>query len=401
MSFISRFIGCFTLFLLGFAPVFAASITLINVEQVDGQTRVSISYDAPVAAPKVFSLGEGKPRIVIDVKDAKAAFPTILENAVDIAAIRHAKRDKGTRLVIDLAAKGRLASHNHTARQTIILLKPNQSVAPVAVTSSPAIAPKVAPIITAARARAKSPAGIAIPRIKPAVENAIPYHAARKPLIVIDPGHGGYDPGAIGNTGTKEKTVTLKAAQELQKQLLASGRYQVLLTRTKDVYVGLDERVRRTRVRDADLFISLHADSLESSSTRGASVYTLANYARGRGAKVVDTQNWIMDVDLSETSDTVDSILVSLAQNKTFSNSHRFAQMLIPEIEKVAPILRNTHRRKGLAVLLAPDVPAVLLEMGYISNAIDERALNSPYERTRKMRAVRVTIDSYFASQNF
>jgi len=209
----------------------------------------------------------------------------------------------------------------------------------------------------------KNPAITAVPypRLQPLQRDIV----KSKPIIVIDPGHGGHDPGALGKKGLKEKDVTFKAAKELQKKLIATGRYRVMLTRDKDVYVKHDDRLRIARAGGADLFISLHADSTGSADTRGASVYTLADRAKNRSKNLTATQNWVMDVDLSSHSDPVGDILVDLAQRKTFSQSSQFADILIPSLSHSTRLVGNTHRRAGLAVLLAPDVPAVLLEMGF------------------------------------
>lgn len=381
------------------APSAHGKVTLDSVtsELVGDDLRVTLSYSDVIDAPKVFSLGDGKPRIVIDVSGvvvSKTFSQTVMK---PVSGVRYAARGQGSRIVLDLAAGAKRMSHDHIGSQTYIYVKGKKAASRTSVAVNAPV-----PAAKYSGPREAGPSGIPVPRLKPYGQGEAQSVAAiapvKKRLIVIDAGHGGYDPGAIGATGSKEKTVTLKAAQELQKQLLKTGRYEVYLTRSKDVYVDHYERVRRARVREADLFISLHADALESRKTRGASVYTLAAHAKGRSTKLVDKQNFIVDVDLSQETDAVGDILVSLAQKKTFSNSHRFAEMLIPEIEKVAPILRNTHRQKGLAVLLAPDVPAVLFEMGYISNATDEKALNSATERAKKMRAVVKTIDQYFSA---
>jgi len=373
-------------FCLSGALAHAVQITGLTAQtDAAGQTQITVTYAAPVSAPKIFTISGDKPRIVIDSPKSSPVSGFAPADIPGVKAVRHAARGEGTRIVLDLAAGSRMLDYSYSGAQSSISLK-TAGHAPSSAVTAPSSGPSV------------SASGIPIPRIKPRGLYAQAEPAVKR-LIVIDAGHGGYDPGAIGAAGTKEKSVTLAAAQELQKQLLATGRYTVYLTREKDVYVDHYERVRRARVREADLFISLHADALESRKTRGASVYTLASYAQNRSTKLVDKQAFIVDVDLRDTQDSVGDILVSLAQKKTFSNSHKFAQMLIPNLEKVAPVLRNTHRQKGLAVLLAPDVPAVLLEMGYISNPTDEKALKSPRERTRKMKAVVTTIDAYFSAQ--
>ena len=226
-----------------------------------------------------------------------------------------------------------------------------------------------------------------------------PLHAApkvvQKPVIVIDPGHGGRDPGAIGVKGTFEKVITTKAANELAARLRRSGRYKVIVTRTRDEYVDHDDRLRIARAGQADLFISIHADSAGNKTASGASVYTLADRAKGRSKRIVNNQNWILDVDLSEQSDPVGDILVDLAQRKTESQSDAFAEILISELKGNTNLVGNSHRRAGYYVLLAPDVPAVLLELGFLSNSEDEKRLNSAVHRGKTLAAVERAIDRY------
>jgi N-acetylmuramoyl-L-alanine amidase len=234
-------------------------------------------------------------------------------------------------------------------------------------------------------------------------DDAVPYPrlkptpSASKPLIVIDPGHGGRDPGAVGRNGLLEKTVTTSAANKLKSLLEATGRYDVLLTRSGDSFVDHDDRVRIAREQHADLFISIHADSTGSASTRGASVYTLADRARNRSRRIVNGQNWILDVDLAEQSDSVGDILVDLAQRSTESQSEAFADILLENLEGKTVLVGNSHRRAGYYVLLAPDVPAVLLELGFLSNVEDEELLKTNSHRTKLMKSVRRSVDQYFA----
>jgi N-acetylmuramoyl-L-alanine amidase len=221
----------------------------------------------------------------------------------------------------------------------------------------------------------------------------------RKPVIVIDPGHGGTDPGTIGVKGTHEKTITTKAANELAARLRKSGRYTVILTRTNDSYVDHDDRLRIARTGQADLFISIHADSA-GASAKGATVYTLADRAKGRQRRIVNNQNWILDVDLSAQTDPVGDILVDLAQRKTESQSDAFAEILLAELSgNKVELIGNSHRRAGYYVLLAPDVPAVLLELGFLSNPIDEKRLKTKRYRDKITSSVEQAIDAYMAQR--
>ena len=217
-----------------------------------------------------------------------------------------------------------------------------------------------------------------------------------KPVIVIDPGHGGYDPGAVGQKGTQEKHITYNAAIELRNMLNSSGKYKVIITRRGDQYIAHDERLRIARAGGADLFISIHADSTQNKLARGASVYTLADRAKGRSKRLVNSQNWILDVDLAKQSDPVGDILVDLAQRKTESQSEQFADILLENLEGKTRLIGNSHRRAGYYVLLAPDVPAVLLELGFLSNPSDEKLLKNQNHRKKILTAVKGSVDQYF-----
>jgi N-acetylmuramoyl-L-alanine amidase len=221
---------------------------------------------------------------------------------------------------------------------------------------------------------------------------------AERPLIVIDAGHGGHDPGARG-ADRNESEVTLAAALALRDELNRTGRYRVLLTRETDAYVALDRRVRIARQADADLFISLHADAGADPATRGASVYTLSEQGASRAVReVTRSEDWHRDLHLPGRDPSVDRILLDMTQRATQNRSAQFARVLLTHIEAADhPLLRRSHRDAGFAVLLAPDVPAVLLEMGFMTNPDDERALADNRRRQRLMRAVAEGIDRYFS----
>ena len=222
-----------------------------------------------------------------------------------------------------------------------------------------------------------------------------------RPLIYIDAGHGGRDPGAQG-AHARESDVTLAAALILKQELERSGRYRVRLTRDSDVYVGLNRRPTIARQAGADLFISLHADAIADPATRGASVYTLSEQGAGRAVReITRDENWHRSLNLPGRDSSVDRILLDMTQRATQNRSALLARTLLTEIEDADhPLLRRSHRDAGLAVLLSPDVPAVLLEMGYITNPEDERLLTDTRARRRLMRAVAAGIDGYFASPN-
>jgi N-acetylmuramoyl-L-alanine amidase len=216
-----------------------------------------------------------------------------------------------------------------------------------------------------------------------------------KKIIVIDPGHGGHDPGALGSN-SREKDLNLAAARVLKAKLERSGRYKVVMTRDSDVYVPLPMRVEIARRANADLFISLHSDSGGSADVRGATVYTLSDKGSERTVHgVTDRNDWLTEADLPDQTQAVNQILHDLTQRATRNRSAAFAEDLLDHIGERAQT-HASHRDAGFMVLLAPDVPAVLLEMGFITNRDDERLLNDPAQRDRFMGEVADSIDDYF-----
>ncbi len=221
-----------------------------------------------------------------------------------------------------------------------------------------------------------------------------------KRMVVIDPGHGGIDPGTTGRRGTREKTITLALAKEVKRQLEATGRYRVRLTRGRDYFVRLRERVARARRAGGELFMSFHADSIPDRRTRGATVYTLSEKASDAEAAALaakeNRSDLIAGVDLDQETDEVANILIDLAQRETMNLSARFASILVRELGQQMKMLRRSHRFGGFAVLKAPDIPSVLIEVGYLSNRTDEKLLRQPAHRAKVARGVVRAVDRYF-----
>ena len=221
------------------------------------------------------------------------------------------------------------------------------------------------------------------------------------PLVVIDPGHGGKDPGAIGAGGTQEKRITLLAAVELKRRLEAGGRCRVLLTRGRDVFVPLANRIGLARRRDAALFLSLHADS--APGARGASVYTLSETASDALSAALARRENAADqaggLRLPSISPDVDRILLSLMRQETRAGSDRLARLAVSSLRSEVALLPNSHRRAGFAVLKAPDVPAALVEMGFLSHSADEAALNRPAHRARLAAALAEAVEGFLLAR--
>ena len=239
---------------------------------------------------------------------------------------------------------------------------------------------------------ATAPSRVGPTRIELPLEPIVPA----KKVIVIDAGHGGKDPGAHGDD-RREKDLTLAAAKALRDQLKATGRYKVVLTRDTDVFIPLEQRVRIARRANADLFISLHADALNDASIKGATVYTISDKGTDRAARgVFGRRDYFLDVNLPGRDPAVNRILLDLTQRETNNRSAVFAEGLLDKLSDRAPLLHKSHRDAGFVVLLAPDVPAVLMEMGFITNRDDERRLADAGERRRLMGGVAQAIDGYF-----
>ncbi len=223
----------------------------------------------------------------------------------------------------------------------------------------------------------------------------------RKYVVVIDAGHGGADPGAVSANGVYEKNITLAVARELRRQLEESGRYRVVMTRDRDVQIRLRDRLDLARKERADLFISIHADKIQRSNVRGASIYTLSRTASdaetARLAERENTAGVVAGVDLNSESQEVAGILLDLAMREKMNESSLLARFLEDAFRsKNVKLLPNSHRSAGFAVLKAPDVPSVLIESGFMSNAAEVKLLSSAEFQRRISSAILQGIDDYF-----
>ncbi len=224
---------------------------------------------------------------------------------------------------------------------------------------------------------------------------------ARK-IIVIDPGHGGLDSGTVGVGGAMEKDIVLATSLGLRKTLQAHG-YTVYMTRDSDVFIPLRQRVKMARSWRADLFISIHADSIHDPSVDGLSIYTLSDKGSDKEAAALaakeNQSDVIAGVDLSGENSAVAPILIDLAQRDTMNKSSRFAETAIAELSHATDILpRQPHRSAAFVVLKAPDVPAVLIELGYLSNPRDAEQMNTAAWRSGVADAIARAVDRHFAT---
>lgn len=381
-------LGLVALLLAGAPGAVAEGVTrVLDVRLGPGPsgTRVVVDSNKPLNY-RVFSLSSGSERIIVDLPKLRWSIGGLTAESGSgvgdglVAGYRYAHNAAdSSRLVLDLAAPAEVsrefALEPDAAEQNFRLvldLKPTSRDAFVQTSLNSQARP--------------APAS---------------HRPARKPLIVIDPGHGGKDPGAIARSGRQEKDVTLAAAEAVRDELLKGGRYEVALTRTDDTFLELEDRVTIAREMGANLFISLHADAGRNSTTRGSAVYTLSADGERRVETERHKHDWVMSVEQDRTRPVeVNEVLADLVQRETKNQSARFAQMLVPSLAEVGwAALQNPHRRRGFYVLLSPDVPAVLLEMGFLTNIHDEANLASDQHRNRMARGVRAAIDEFFDSE--
>ena len=242
---------------------------------------------------------------------------------------------------------------------------------------------------------------------RPAGTSDPPPRPARKPVrvvrvVALDPGHGGVDPGAISPGGIYEKEIALATARELARQLAATGRFRPLLTRRGDVFVPLRERVARARMEHAELLLSIHADALPDSGMRGLSVYTLSDQASDRETAALaareNRDNFVAGINLSRQPRDIAPVLLDLARRQTNNRSLALARAIVTELGRAVPLLEKPHRAAGFAVLTAPDMPSVLVELGCLSNRIEERLLPQRAYQQRLARALLRAIEDYFAA---
>ncbi len=225
--------------------------------------------------------------------------------------------------------------------------------------------------------------------------------AGRKlPLVVLDPGHGGIDPGAIGTSGVYEKEIALSTAREVARELEATRRYRVQLTRRADEFIPLEERVAFARSVGADLFLSIHADALPEAGVRGASVFTLSEKASDKEAAALAARenkaDLIGGIDLSRHEPVVSEILFDLARRQTNNLSIRLARELVTELGREVRLLNNSHRSAGFVVLKAPDIPSALIELGCLSNKEENRLLQQGFYQRRLATGLVRSVNDYF-----
>ena len=298
--------------------------------------------------------------------------------------------DNKSRMVIDLTKPAKVAKSFLLDKSSGL---PHRLVLDLVTSSSSDFRSQVAKDRAAKRKSAKQAA-------PPPVLTPKPKSQKRgKSIIVLDAGHGGVDPGAHG-AKAREKDVTLTFTRELAKQLRSTGRYKVYLTRNRDIYIPLRQRVNIARKHNADLFVSIHADAIKRKSVRGMSIYTLSETASDKEAAALarkeNQSDIIAGIDFADQPAEVADILIDLAQRETKNLSVKFANLVVENARGKTRLLERTHRFAGFRVLKAPDVPSVLIELGFLTNRSDEKQLLNSKWRRGVAGAVVNSIDAFF-----
>ena len=402
-SFNQRLALCLSALLLLLRPAAARAAAAISAIEV-GETTVTLRFDQPVATASAFMLSAPQ-RIAVDLPGARAGRAGASGGL--ITSTRHGQYDADTaRVVFELNKPAIVSDASFSSDHLALTL----TLRPVTETLFGRAVRKGRQLFGLDEARSVEPrsaqrGGITVPLdpprplVVPAVTGA---RGTKRPLVVIDAGHGGHDPGSQSTDGaTKEKDIALAIARAIRDELVASGRVRVALTRSDDRFLVLGERREIARRLNADLFISVHADSAVNTTARGASIYTLSEVASDRVAAQLAAKENRADilngVDLGGENSEVSSILFDLAQRETMNISSQFAILLQREMEPAIHFKDDAHRFAGLIVLKAPDVPSVLLETGYISNPDDLSLLMSKEYRRNIAIGVRKAVETHFA----
>lgn len=393
---------------------------------VDGQSALRLVVETENPATAKLSLLDGPYRLVVDLSETSWNI-TGLQKAGGLSrppatAYRFGSPAPGTgRLVIELSGPAApvrafaLAPNGGGHRLVIDMLDRGETAFKVAASALRKSGPTVfggdddgtvavtRPVTAqtappAGKATATATAGSGLGDGERYVDVRMPAPKPRRWIVTIDAGHGGKDPGALGRSGSREKDITLAAALELARQLRATGRIRPVLSRSDDRYLKLRERIRLARERNSDLFISLHADSATTAAAHGISVFTLSETASDKEAAALARNENKADLiggpDLGVEDPDAANELLRMFQRESMNQSTHFAGAILSQIRDLPGGDRRGHRFAGFAVLKAPDMPSVLVEMGFMSNAKDEANLNkSSYRRELARRLTRAVIN--------
>jgi len=418
----------------------APAVTVKDVRLWAGPETTRIVLDLSGPASHAVTILQHPDRVVVDISSARLehgrkALPAgqglakqlrsgrqgdALRLVVDLAgqATPHVfdvapQGDLGHRLVVDLVAPP--SSATATASTGFVVTKVAESTTPAGQVAAPAAGGSVGAVAASAgsasaeatpAATAKTSVASATPKAPaaapvPTVVKSAPKATGRDIIVAIDAGHGGNDPGSIGKTGTREKDVVLAIARKLKERIDREPGMRAVMTRDTDIYLAHRLRIKRARDQQADMFVSVHADSYTDRSVVGSSVYTLSP----RGASD-EAARWLAErenaadlvggVSLEDKSDVLASVLLDLSQGASMSASLNAADKVMDELFHIGNVTRRGVKQAGFLVLKSPDIPSMLVETAFISNPIEESRLKNPLHQQRLAEAIHAGIRSYF-----
>lgn len=430
----------------GPAKAAATTATLAAITVEADATQFSLDLSAAITA-EVFTVGTPY-QVIVDLPEITFKLPSDAGQTAKglIKAFRFgAFGERRARIVIDTQGpvevtnatlSSAATSHNTDAHKLQLQMRPISAASfgigtgtretasqnlPVDQLPPPLASPLTPPSSAAATAGAPSRSTTtavtrAIPtsvETRPAIFDTAPAQREppARPVIMIDPGHGGIDPGAVGPGKTAEKTVVLAVASALRSALVATGRYDVQMTRSTDVFVALDKRVELSTRAQADVFVSLHADTIENrqmaKTIRGASIYTLSEKASNEEARLMAEKENAADLaaGLKPTSgtnpDDAKPILFDLLARETASFSHLLSRSMVAALAARAhPLAHEPNRAAAFRVLRQPNAPSVLIELGFLSNPAEEQRMNEPDWQRQIASAIAAALDAYFTKKN-
>ncbi len=376
------------------------TIASVNYHEVQGRELITITSNSAIKVLRRFML-PNPPRLVIDIErvaNVSVNLPSTNINSITKVIRFGHFNEASSRIVLELGDEdvGKIEYHvsdglssntsSSNGHRLNIELK-NKGARAVAI-----------PMVSQPVAKAQTsfvPRPIAKPNIKPSIA-----HNNRLPTIIIDAGHGGKDPGALGSGKSYEKNITLRYALHLRDHLESTGRYNVVMTRSSDEFIFLHERVRIARMNGGVLFISVHADTAAEKSARGISVYTVSEQASDSEAEILAAQENASDaiggIKFADDNPEVADILIDLASRDARIKATDFALMLVKNFQmKGLHLLKNPSRFAGFRVLKNPDIPSVLIEVGFLSNPTDEALLNTRAHMQQISSAILAAIQNY------
>jgi N-acetylmuramoyl-L-alanine amidase len=396
---------------LAWLPAWASPARVIDVRLWSGPegTRLVIELSAPVEYD-VFSL-DNPDRVVVDLANTTLpADESLPSGQGPVKSLRSGPQEgQGLRFVLDMteALKPRsfVVGPDGNAGHRIVVELPGKPAAVAAPMNAARTSPSGNEMLAMAAETSSAVAAPAVPKVTESsplpVKVATSTLKGRDLVIAIDAGHGGQDPGAIGRGGTREKHVTLAIARRLAAEINAEDGMKAVLIRDGDYFITLGGRTRKARQLGADMFVSIHADSVQNRDVSGSSVYVLSL----RGA-TDEAARWLAEsenaadlkggVSLDESGDVLASVLLDVAQKESISDSVEAADSVLAALRGVGNVHRPRVQHAGFVVLKSPDVPSLLIETAFISNAADERRLRDPEHQSRIAAAVRTGVRNYW-----